>query len=194
MDTCTICSTNHSKHQWYRSNPITDQPDTLCLRCWSRLNRTTIREAVNVKKRERYRKNREKILEQNAASTKRHHDRLVNWRRDYEKTRRQNDPSHRLVRYMRTRLWHALKGKDKSRKTLELLGISIEDFKIHLEANFYGNMSWDNYGSHWHIDHIRPISSFDLTDGIQLAEACHYTNLQPLLARDNLKKNATWAY
>jgi hypothetical protein len=48
-------------------------------------------------------------------------------------------------------------------------------------------MTWDNWTTDgWHIDHIKPLaSSFDLTDRKQFLEACHYTNLQPLWAKDN---------
>jgi desulfoferrodoxin (superoxide reductase-like protein) len=51
-------------------------------------------------------------------------------------------------------------------------------------------MTWDNWTTDgWHIDHIKPLASFDLTDRKQLLEACHYTNLQPLWAKDNLIKS-----
>jgi HNH endonuclease. len=54
-------------------------------------------------------------------------------------------------------------------------------------------MSWDNYGRDgWHIDHIRPCASFDLTDPEQQRQCFHYTNLQPLWAADNIRKGAKW--
>lgn len=64
----------------------------------------------------------------------------------------------------------------------------------HLEAQFAPGMTWENRGE-WHVDHIRPLASFDLTDPEQLRTASHYTNLQPLWASDNLAKGARldWA-
>ena len=58
---------------------------------------------------------------------------------------------------------------------------------VWLEARFTPGMTWDNYGE-WHIDHVRPLASFDLTDVEQCKAACHYSNLQPLRARDNMAK------
>ncbi len=57
----------------------------------------------------------------------------------------------------------------------------------HIESMFEPGMSWDNWGE-WHIDHIRPLASFDLENAERLAEACHYTNLRPLWKVDNLRK------
>jgi hypothetical protein len=64
---------------------------------------------------------------------------------------------------------------------------------IYLESLFSSGMSWENWGSgpdKWHIDHKRPLASFDLTDRDQVLIACHYTNLQPLWSFDNLSKGA----
>ena len=68
------------------------------------------------------------------------------------------------------------------------LGCSIDELKIYLERNFQHGMTWDNYGPVWHIDHIKPLCQFDLTDENEIKKVCHYTNLQPLFAEDNFKK------
>jgi hypothetical protein len=61
----------------------------------------------------------------------------------------------------------------------------------HLESKFLPGMTWENRGvkpGQWSIDHIKPLSAFNLTDRMQLLEACHYTNLQPLWHSDNVRK------
>lgn len=60
---------------------------------------------------------------------------------------------------------------------------------VHLESKFRPGMTWENRGKKgWHIDHIKPLSAFDLTDPGQVSDACHYTNLQPLWWKENLDK------
>ena len=87
------------------------------------------------------------------------------------------------------RLHKALKNTFKSGSAVKDLGCSIEYLKAYLEGQFEPGMTWDNWGRRgWHIDHIRPLASFDLTDPEQFKQAVHYTNLQPLWAKDNLKK------
>ena len=74
-----------------------------------------------------------------------------------------------------------------------MIGCTIERLRNHLEAQFTDGMSWENYGKNgWHVDHIRPCASFDLTDPEQQRQCFHYTNLQPLWATDNMRKSAKW--
>ena len=109
---------------------------------------------------------------------------------EYQNNRRKIDPQYRLRRNLRCRLYHALKNQkaSKSDHTLELLGCSMGFLKGYLEAKFKEGMTWDNYGK-WHVDHIRCVSDFDLSDKEEQKKCFHYTNLQPLWASENLSKS-----
>lgn len=90
---------------------------------------------------------------------------------------------------LRSRLLGALKGAVRSQSMMDLIGCSIVECRAHLEKQFTEGMSWKNQGK-WHIDHKRPCASFDLTDPEQQKICFHYTNLQPLWAKDNqIKKD-----
>ena len=98
------------------------------------------------------------------------------------------DPHFKLKQALSHRIWGALKGQVKSKRTMELLGCTIDELWIHMESKFTEGMTKENYGK-WHVDHIMPCASFDLTDPEQQAKCFHYTNLQPLWALDNIKKS-----
>jgi len=102
------------------------------------------------------------------------------------------DFEYKLTLVSRSRVKAALKGRGaKSRKTVQLIGCSIDHLRQHLEAQFTEGMTWDNHGE-WHIDHIKPCAAFDLTCERQQLECFNYTNLQPLWASDNLTKGASY--
>lgn len=108
--------------------------------------------------------------------------------------RMQIDINYRLLVRLRTRVSRALKNVTKKSPTRigsvsKDLGCFIQHLKLHLELFWDEGMNWGNYGE-WHIDHIRSLDSFDLTDRAQFLEACHFTNLQPLWGKDNEKKGA----
>jgi hypothetical protein len=110
-------------------------------------------------------------------------------RRKYRRQRQASDPGYAAVRRLRRRLAKALKGSPKAASTLTLIGCSRSELRAHLESRFAPGMSWENRHL-WHIDHIRPCASFDLTDPDQQAQCFHYLNLQPLWALDNIRKGA----
>ena len=107
--------------------------------------------------------------------------------------RRKIDTSYRISCNLRHRVGMSITKGYKSKQTMDLLGCSINDLKKHLSSLFQDGMSWKNYGrGGWHIDHIRPCSSFDLTDPEQQKQCFHYTNLQPLWEIDNLRKGSKY--
>ena len=116
----------------------------------------------------------------------------INKKRILEKKylRLKTDPNFKMKHYLGTRIRKALTGIiKKSKLTQDLIGCTVEQLWIHLEKSFKKGMTRKNYGL-WHIDHIIPCVSFDLTDPKQQAKCFHYTNLQPLWAHENLSKGA----
>jgi len=110
-------------------------------------------------------------------------------RKQNERLREKSILKCRLKVRIRDRVNKAIKGKLKPASITENLGCSWDELISYLEALFLPGMSWENYGLFgWHLDHIKPLDLFNLEDPIQFKEACHYTNLQPLWAIDNLKK------
>jgi hypothetical protein len=108
------------------------------------------------------------------------------WNRKYA-----TDVQHRLKRCLRESLRQALRAQNGSKQegVLTYLGCSVQEFKRHLSSLFKPGMTWGNHGD-WHIDHLSPCASFDLTDPGQRRLCYHYTNLQPLWAGDNHRKGA----
>lgn len=108
---------------------------------------------------------------------------------NYCRDRRVSDPAYRIRCNLRSRLYDAVKsaGAGKSGSTMRLTGCTLPELMAHLESQFTEGMTWENQGE-WHIDHIKPCASFDLTDPAQQRACFHFTNLQPLWAADNLSK------
>ena len=160
--------------------------------------------------KERYKQNREEICRRcriysrkNPEKSRENHKR---WRsenrarlRDYDRERYNENITRRITQNLRSRTRMVLNGVSKSSSTMALLGCTAEEYRKHLEDQFQEGMSWDNYGNPngdhtkcWHVDHIRPCASFDLTQEDQQRACFHYTNLQPLWAKENLSKGDKW--
>jgi hypothetical protein len=114
------------------------------------------------------------------------------WRkyeREYKNSRRQEDMFFKIKGNLSSRLSKLINKKGQELNTQELIGCNRDIFLQHLESQFTEGMTWENYGlKGWHVDHIMPISSYDLTNEDEVKKACHYTNLQPLWWQDNLEK------
>jgi hypothetical protein len=103
--------------------------------------------------------------------------------------KRRNNPEFRLLNNMRSRLSAAIRIGAKNSSTKEYLGCEWQFFLKYLESKFNNGMTWENYGKYWHVDHIIPCCKFDLSTKEEQLKCFNYTNLQPLLAIDNLRKN-----
>ena len=149
------------------------------------------RDTVNQKRRNNYAKKKGKYNKRVREYRKKNRRRYSELQRIYTKKRRRIDPKFRLDDNMRNMVNVYLRGK-KARRTWEkLTGYTIKKLMEHLEAQFDENMTWDNYGSYWHVDHIKPKSLFNYTysEDKEFKKCWGLKNLQPLEARENLKKS-----
>lgn len=133
-------------------------------------------------------KNKEEIRRRKREKSKRKDQRIL--RRLAEKKRLEN-PAYKIRKNLGRGLSSICKrqGYIKDRSVLRFIGCSIEFFLKHLESQFKGGMTWENYGTFWHVDHIIPCASFDHSDENQIAQCWHWTNLRPLKAKENLFKS-----
>ncbi len=120
---------------------------------------------------------------------------IAEYNKQYERERKKSDPLFKFAGNVRALILGSfkrgkIKGFKKQRKTEALLGCTIEQLKEHLAKQFLPGMSLDNHGE-WHIDHIIPLASASTQQDIE--RLCHYTNLQPLWAADNIRKGKKYA-
>ena len=127
-------------------------------------------------------------LNKNPEKRKQYRENYKPRKREQRKERRNTDPIFNLTNRMRGRLrkYLIILNISKTNKTFEIVGCSPQFLKEHLEKQFVDGMTWENR-SEWHIDHKIPLSSAKTEE--ELYKLCHYTNLQPLWAEENLKKS-----
>jgi hypothetical protein len=144
------------------------------------------RKKYNIKKKEYYQNNIEQVREY--AKKYYHENKKIireknnKWKND----KRKNDGFYRMKINLRKRLRDYLIGESKGKRTKEIVGLDKINFKLYVENKFVDGMSWENYGE-WHLDHIIPLCSANNNE--EALRLNHYTNLQPLWAEDNLRKN-----
>jgi hypothetical protein len=154
-----------------------------------------------------YFKNREKRLQYFSDWQKDNRDRLNDyhqkWReknidkhreskRNYERTRKANDPIYKLISNFRTAIYQVLKENnvDKNGHYFEVLKYTPEELINHLEKQFTDGMTWDNYGQ-WHVDHVMPISVHDIQEigDNEFMRCWSLSNLQPMWGDENIRKS-----
>lgn len=155
---------------------------------WKKANPPSSRSLDQQEKIKQYKRNYHQQIYKNLSNLEKLE--LRKRKKEFEYKKRRSSLVYKIKGVLRSRLNQAIKNNQKVGSAVRDLGCSIEELKKHLESQFKLGMTWDNWSkSGWHIDHIEPLSSFNLTDPYQLKRACYYTNLQPLWAKDNLRKS-----
>jgi hypothetical protein len=149
------------------------------------------KEKIKQQQKEYWKNNPDKMKEKNARNYEKH--KQVRNYQNYQRKRKRliEDPLFKLKETMRNRLRRMFKttGIRKCKKSIDIFGADWPEIKLHIEKKFSQGMTWENHGK-WHIDHIVPlVLAFSVEDVYRL---CHYTNLQPLWAEDNLRKQASY--
>lgn len=128
-----------------------------------------------------------KFYEKNPEKRQEYRKNYKNRKHEQRKERRNSDVIFNLVNRVRCRIWKYLTINNitKKNRTLDIVGCTPQELKEHLEKQFSNGMTWENR-IEWHIDHIIPLSSAKTEE--ELYKLCHYTNLQPLWAVENMKK------
>jgi len=144
------------------------------------------KEKINEYNKKRYQNNKEEI----SIKAKKYRENHKEERNERQNNRIKTDINYKLTCNLRSRLTRAIKNNQKSGSAVDDLGCGISELILYLESKFQPGMNWDNWNYRgWHIDHIIPLSSFNLTIREELLKAVNYANLQPLWAKDNISKN-----
>lgn len=181
MKTCTKCKIEKDGSEFYKDRHRPDGLFSACKQCNKIYHKTP-----EVKLRfEEYRatpESKARVKAYNAKSETRAA------KDAYEKEKLAKDPEFKLKKALRARLKKAIKGNYKTGSAVRDAGASMDFVRNYIESKFYGEMTWENWGPYWQLDHIKSLATFDLMDREQFLKAVHYTNLQPLTVEDHRKK------
>jgi hypothetical protein len=199
---CTKCGLTKDVSEFHKCPECKDGYRNQCKDCvkdrmllWRQNNPDYHKEWVNnnkdkdnERKKNHYELNRDKYIQRSTDYRKNNKDHVNQVVRDYRKKRFSEDEVFKMTFNVRRRIRDILKlkGEIKKETTFEIIGCTPKELLEHIQSQFKDGMSWDNYGM-WHIDHIIPLSSGKTINEVK--KLCHYTNLQPLWAEDNLRKS-----
>ena len=181
---------NARRRELYKSDKL--HREKMARRCsaWYKLNQVSYKKEL----RDQYaasETHRGRILARNRQWQKNNRHKTAEYAKGRYHKKLKFDAQYVITQRLRHRIRDAIKRSKgvKSDSAKSLCGCSIPELMLHLQGKFKEGMHWNNLGK-WHIDHIRPCASFDLTDPEQQKQCFHYTNLQPLWAAENIRKGA----
>lgn len=170
---CNTCLEIKQKTEFYPDKKATHGYQNKCISCVKEYNKTSDKysKPSNQQKHKEYQekhKERWKFLKREA------------WK---------NNTQYKITQTLRDRLYKAIKHEWKRESAIEILGCSIEEFKFHLEKQFFPEMSWENHGEIWEIDHIAGCANFNMECLEEQKKCFHYTNMQPLFKTSDIAKS-----
>jgi hypothetical protein len=200
---CSTCQVFKSSSEFNKCKSNRDGLHFVCKSC-RQTERQRNRDHIVAKNRAYYLANKAKMCAMSKRYNFANKDKIFVQRRQYRETHKEerarkakaylpirkqrikqlrlSNANFRLSEVLRSKVHKMLRGLDTSYRTY--IGCSNEHLRLWLQYQFDEHMSWDNYGTIWHIDHILAINLFDLSD-----EHFHWTNLQPLKKFDNQSKS-----
>lgn len=177
-----------AKHNHFKNNKkqITQKHKEYNVKNKDKLKKTHAKKYINNKnnilkaRRDYYIKNKNKVKFYQKEYRKKNREKINN-----RNKKNKLKINYNIEQALRARISRAVKRSKniKSDSTIKLIGCDIDFFKSHIESKFTKGMTWENRGLYgWHLDHIKPCSSFDLSNPEQQKMCFHYTNIQPLWA------------
>lgn len=190
MKTCTKCNIEKLLKFFVKNKRQKDGYHYICKEC-HKLYKNKNKDKIQIKHKEWISNNKIYINNYNKQYTENNKEKknqlTKQWldnNPDYHKKWKQNkhntDIHYKIRANLRSRFYNAIILQFKIQSVINLLGCTITECKQYLEKQFQPEMTWDNHGNVWEIDHIKPCSKFDLTNIEEQQKCFHYTNLQPL--------------
>ena len=183
---CKHCNLELPITDFYKNKASEDGLTRLCKKCSHEVNKKWLKN--NPSKAKEHNK---KWLQKNSTYTsdyyKANKEKKTAYTRQWKQNKLKNDPyfahCNKLDIYFTNHI-RAIKNSNS------FFGCDLPTLINHLESQFTPEMNWNNHGTYWEIDHIKPRSSFNLYDEEQTKQCFHYTNLQPLTKKDNRTKSS----
>jgi len=189
MKVCKQCLEEKEYNQFSKDKTMKDGYISFCHKC--QYDRNKEKKKLNNKKnynpeyKRKYHKENIEYINYKALNHYHNNKEAYN---NYVRERRKIDPNFKLRNTLRNRIRIALNNNSKFSSSIELLGCSIEEFKLYLEKQFLKGMNWENFGIVWEIDHIKGCCNFDLIQEKEQKECFHYSNQQPLFKTTKIAK------
>ncbi len=183
------CGIVQLKINFHKDRKSKDGYPCACIKCVNTYTKNYFlanRDKISQSKKKYNEENKEQIKQYKKEYYQENKERIIRNVIEYDRNRFETDVNYRLIKNTRRRIHHALKGETKSSSSRETLGIDIETYKRWIQFQMTPEMNWNNI----HVDHVRSISSFDVSNDEELLQAFNWKNTQPLLKEDNLGKGS----